>query len=1684
MVNYKKIYTVYLGVKMKKSFCKLTALVAVLLFAFNNHCFAAQMPPSDFYATSGAGVNTAITTEDVSPIKVNIGSDLTLSTGLSTPSDATIYYEGFGHTINGNAKKGIENLGTRYSYVNNLTLDNFKNTHNEITITFDPLILDFNYGGALYNEGNAYIYNSTFSNNEVSGTPGSTADETMGMGGAIYSTKSLNIYDSRFNVNSSDGNAGAIYAKGDLLSISGSTFNGNITGLSGGAVYSQATTTNISGSTFTNNRANQWGVLYIEGNTANVSHSTFENNQAGIGGAIYNASGTLLTISDSIFNTNISSWSGGAIYNRYAKSAQIYNSTFTGNTSTDYHGGAIFNASGKVVISNSTFDSNRARFGGAIYNDDNLFSVVTIYDSIFKSNNATKDSGGNYGNGGAIWNDGSIYIIANNRDVLFQNNSSTDKGGAIYNSGIDHPATSTSAILNLVANTSGIEFTGNTADLGNDIYNAGTLNLNSGIGDITFNSGIHSENPININGQILADLNNDGTIGTAEYAPTTGRVVLNSALSGMGNVTVNGGMLQVGASGSIGASGTNKSIGDLTLAGNSILNLANGEANDTIYANNLKIIGTPSIWMDADLNNNTSDKMSAALSGAGTPSFIFRILNDYSSGGNSITVGNNSLSGLSSTAYTNGYKYDFTGNTSGGFDYTQSSITNGYDSALADNTHNRSLSLVMGNITSLGTGSVSDNTLTIFGTGTEATDFAISGGANALKTSNKRLLDIGANGTVYIDEAIFRNGYNFAGGPISNAGNLYIYDSLITGNYSRNNGGAIVNNGTTYVSGTTFSNNKTFGTTFMGGAVSNAAGKSFVAYNSDFNNNNAHLGGAIYNNGNLTVSDSRFTDNSATQDAWYSEGGAIYNVSGNAKIYGSTFTNNIASSRGGAISNKDSGLLTVYNSNFITNRAEEGGAISNYETSSGTAEAIIYNSLFDRNETTGKGGAIYSDQAPLTIVDSTFTGNKATNNPGGAIYSLNSTLTVINSTFKANEAFVGGAINDRYLGGSPTTATISDSTFGGDLASDGNKASMGGALVNESTPMRINNSIFNHNSATNNGGAIFNSAAVLTLQNSKFLNNSATTEGGAIYNNVGTLNIISSNDNTIFSNNTTGISSSSTPNDIYLAYGSTLNLNSSYGNIIYLGGGIKTLQSTNAININPTGILQYDGVTNAPTVGEVILNGAISGTTAAVHPNVNLHSGILTLNNDSYLNDSDLSLTYGRLNMINNTVGVMDLNSLKVNNFSNLAIDADLANEVSDRITAKTASTVAGKTLTVSSINLLSDSKTTSTKTQLIDSSIANNVAVTLGATKAYTPIYAYDISYDNSTGKLAFAGGPGGGGGGGNFNPAVIATPVAAQSGAFANQVNSYNQSFQNMDYTMLMPRAQRLAMKYANRYAMLEGGADKTKLQGAVYEDKNAGTWFQPYTSFENISFNNGPKINNVSYGSFFGGDSKMIELKKGWDVVYSGYAGYNGSHQTYSGNSIYQNGGQLGTGATFYKGNSFTGITANVGASAGEASTMYGNDNFNMLSTGLAAKTGYNFEFKEGKFIIQPSYMMSYTFVNTFDYTNAAGVKITSDPLNAIQIAPGIKFIANTKNGWQPYLGAEMFWNLMDKAKYYANDVSLPELSIKPYFQYGLGVQKRVGERITGFGQAMVRNGGRTGIALAFGFRMSVGKDPAKL
>ena len=501
----------------------------------------------------------------------------------------------------------------------------------------------------------------------------------------------------------------------------------------------------------------------------------------------------------------------------------------------------------------------------------------------------------------------------------------------------------------------------------------------------------------------------------------------------------------------------------------------------------------------------------------------------------------------------------------------------------------------------------------------------------------------------------------------------------------------------------------------------------------------------------------------------------------------------------------------------------------------------------------------------------------------------------------------------------------------------------------------------------------------------------------------------------------------------------------------------------------------------------------------------NLHLGA----RDNVLDGNNLDLQSGTLSMVNNQVGVASLNNVTLSGNTNFVADVDLANEQMDRITANTYGTHQGN-LNVVGMNLLSDATKDVTEIYFAQQGLKDNVVNGMPAnggynlpssaqTTFYTPIYKYNAIYDNRDdgGYFMFTKGdkiltPNGNGGttvtpSGNpsdaYNPAVLAPSVVSQAGANATMNQTFNYAFQNSDNFMSIPYLDRVAIKTSNRYALSPTGeATDVGTFSPLFNAQNetSSAWVKPYASFENIPLKNGPKVSNITYGTLVGFDTPIKSLRHGWDRTWTGYIGYNGATQRFSGVDSTQNGGLVGGTLTLYKGNFFNATTVSTGAIVGDNRTMYGTDNYTMLMAGVGNKTGYNFEFKEGKLIVQPSMLLSYTFVNTFDYTNAAGVRIKNDPLHAIQIAPGVKFIANTKNGWQPYIGVNMIWNLLDKSKVSANDVRLPEMSIKPYVQYGVGVQKRFKDRYMAFGQAMIQNGGRNGISLTAGFRWAIGKE----
>lgn len=728
---------------------------------------------------------------------------------------------------------------------------------------------------------------------------------------------------------------------------------------------------------------------------------------------------------------------------------------------------------------------------------------------------------------------------------------------------------------------------------------------------------------------------------------------------------------------------------------------------------------------------------------------------------------------------------------------------------------------------------------------------------------------------------------------------------------------------------------------------------------------------------------------------------------------------------------------TTLNGNNFNISAEKNGNIN--VNSNVTLNINNVGNVDDQNSTglsnfiSGDGGAIYND-GTVNITNSILSSNKANDGLGAA----------------------GGAINNRNI------LNITNSIFKANSSDD-----WGGAIYS-SNALDIKSSIFSENFANQDGGAINNTGGKLTIEDSSFVNNKANGLGGAIYNNNGTVTINAINNNVEFTENIAGGDSNAIHNN-----GNTIvKLNATSGNSIIFNDKITSTG----------GVIEINGE-SANSEGAIEINNLVSGGTVSLE-NGTVKFGTYNGNIGEFDQNVNFEYTNGAVSLQNGAIGNVNLGNLTLNATMNLALEADLANKQMDTISLN--SFVSNdNNINISNILLLSPTSEKTLSLSPIDASMPSDIKSAIssaiqytGGDVAYSPIYKYSIDYDPNTGLFNFASL------GGNdyqeYNPAILTAPVAAQLGGYLVQLQSYDEAFQNMDMYMLMTKKQRQAMKFRNKYASIAN--NNIVFDPTISRYENPTGWVRPYATFESVRLDNGPKVSNVAYGSYFGSDSKLYELGNGWDGMFSFYGGYNGSHQAFDGISIYQNGGTLGLSGFAYKGNFFTGLTANVGASAGRGTSMFGDEEFTMLMSGIASKTGYNFELKEGAFIIQPSLLMSYSFVNTFDYKNAAGVSINSDPLHAIQLEPGIKFIGNLKNGWQPYLGVSMVWNIMDNTQFMANDVSLPSLSVDPYVKYGLGVRKTWGERFTGFFQTYITNGGRNGVGLQAGFSWMLGKEPA--
>ena len=351
------------------------------------------------------------------------------------------------------------------------------------------------------------------------------------------------------------------------------------------------------------------------------------------------------------------------------------------------------------------------------------------------------------------------------------------------------------------------------------------------------------------------------------------------------------------------------------------------------------------------------------------------------------------------------------------------------------------------------------------------------------------------------------------------------------------------------------------------------------------------------------------------------------------------------SSWGGAIYNE--GTLTLDNVTFNNNiaktpKAVGGGAMALVATNGNPVSTTIKNSTFTNNSTDSNpsyennGGAIYVygtsglvGNNSLNISDSHFESNH-TNKTGGAICvnnlgPSNFTIEIKDTTFKKNYSTgYGGAIDVTTGGTGNVTINLDNATF------NGNKSeSDGGAIAYEKGNITSNiiNSTFTNNTA-NNGGAIYNGIKNLEISNTIFDGNKTNDggKGGAIYN-AGNISL----SQTEFKQST---------DTIYMANDST----AVFSGTNTLNGSISSENATSEIKNKGTLILNADNSGYTGTYTQESGQTDVNESSTFFGGETTIADGVLNWNTLKNYN-STLKVEKGSLNIGNVSKASLSLNS-------------------------------------------------------------------------------------------------------------------------------------------------------------------------------------------------------------------------------------------------------------------------------------------------------------------------------------------------------------------------------------------------------------------------------------------------------
>ncbi len=423
-------------------------------------------------------------------------------------------------------------------------------------------------------------------------------------------------------------------------------------------------------------------------------------------------------------------------------------------------------------------------------------------------------------------------------------------------------------------------------------------------------------------------------------------------------------------------------------------------------------------------------------------------------------------------------------------------------------------------------------------------------------------------------------------------------------------------------------------------------------------------GGAMYNEGTLTLDNVTFNNNTAKTPKAVG-GGAMALVASNGNpvsttIKNSTFTNNSTDSNpsyennGGAIYvYGTSGLvgnntLNISDSHFESNHTNKtGGAICVNNLGPSNFKIEIKDTTFKKNYSTGYGGAIDvttggTGNVTINLDNATFNGNKSESDGGAIAYEKgNITSNIINSTFTNNTANNGGAIYNGIK-----NLEISNTIFDGNKTNDGGK---GGAIYNAGN-ISLNQTEFKQSTDTiymaNDSTADFSGTNTL---NGSISSENATSE----IKNKGTL--ILNADNSGYTGTYTQESGQTDVNESSTFFGGettiadgVLNWNTlkTYNSTLKVEKGSLNIGNVSkaSLSLNSDSYIKKDTLVNINSNGEIKLNGGsitldendIWAGNISIGDENTVGSGVLTIdgltsNGGIFANGGTIDINSGRL---------------------------------------------------------------------------------------------------------------------------------------------------------------------------------------------------------------------------------------------------------------------------------------------------------------------------------------------------------------------------------------------------------------------------------------------------------------------